>query len=115
MTLVVFLFHFVIASYSVRVADHSVIIPYTSRSFITPSFRLDIVISYLILKPIYDLLFVIVFEQVWDYDDGVVTDVGEGHSGPITRVRMCPNLHYVVSVSADGAILIWKYPHPERS
>uniref|UniRef100_H2Y477 Uncharacterized protein n=1 Tax=Ciona savignyi TaxID=51511 RepID=H2Y477_CIOSA len=49
--------------------------------------------------------------KVWDYNDGVVTRVGEGHSGNINRVKMCPNLAYIVSVSEDGAILIWRYPH----
>jgi len=48
--------------------------------------------------------------KLWDYHDGVVTHVGLGHSGNILRVKMCPNMNYIVSVSQDGAILIWKYP-----
>ncbi|KAH1183141.1 cilia- and flagella-associated protein 52 [Mauremys mutica] len=49
--------------------------------------------------------------KVWDYNEGEVTHVGMGHSGSITRLRICPGNKYIVSVSADGAILRWKYPH----
>lgn len=49
--------------------------------------------------------------KVWDYNEGEVTFVGVGHSGSITNLKVCPNRKYIVSVSADGAILRWKYPH----
>ncbi|ELW53070.1 WD repeat-containing protein 16, partial [Tupaia chinensis] len=48
--------------------------------------------------------------KVWDYNEGEVTHVGVGHSGNITRIRISPGNQYIVSVSADGAILRWKYP-----
>ncbi|KFO86672.1 WD repeat-containing protein 16, partial [Buceros rhinoceros silvestris] len=48
--------------------------------------------------------------KLWDYAEGAVTHVGVGHSGNITRLRICPGNKYIVSVSADGAILIWQYP-----
>ena len=48
--------------------------------------------------------------QVWKYNEGEVTHVGMGHSGDITRVKICPNSKHILSVSADGAILRWKYP-----
>ena len=48
--------------------------------------------------------------KVWDYNEGEVTHVGVGHSGNITRIRVSPGNQYIVSVSADGAILRWKYP-----
>ncbi|OXB54515.1 hypothetical protein ASZ78_014785 [Callipepla squamata] len=48
--------------------------------------------------------------KVWDYNEGTVTHVGVGHSGNITRLKICPGNKYIVSVSADGAILLWKYP-----
>ncbi|XP_002736733.1 cilia- and flagella-associated protein 52-like [Saccoglossus kowalevskii] len=48
--------------------------------------------------------------KLWGYNEGAVTHVGMGHSGSITRVKICPCLNYIVSVSADGAILIWRYP-----
>ncbi|NXW82742.1 CFA52 protein, partial [Alopecoenas beccarii] len=48
--------------------------------------------------------------KLWDYNEGEVTHVGRGHSGSITRLKICPANKYIVSVSADGAILIWKYP-----
>lgn len=48
--------------------------------------------------------------KVWDYNEGEVTHVGVGHSGNITRIRVSPGNQYIISVSADGAILRWKYP-----
>ncbi|XP_010017376.1 PREDICTED: WD repeat-containing protein 16, partial [Nestor notabilis] len=48
--------------------------------------------------------------KVWDYKGGAVTHVGVGHSGNITRLKICPGKKNIVSVSADGAILLWKYP-----
>ncbi|XP_053067751.1 cilia- and flagella-associated protein 52 isoform X1 [Acinonyx jubatus] len=48
--------------------------------------------------------------KVWDYNGGEVTHVGVGHSGNITRIRISPGNQYIVSVSADGAVLRWKYP-----
>ncbi|KAK2516137.1 hypothetical protein Q9966_015185 [Columba livia] len=46
--------------------------------------------------------------KLWDYKEGTVTHVGVGHSGNITRLKICPANKYMVSVSADGAVLIWK-------
>lgn len=48
--------------------------------------------------------------KLWHYSDGEVTHVGVGHSGSITNVRICPNSRCIVSTSADGAILRWRYP-----
>jgi len=48
--------------------------------------------------------------KLWNYKDGTVSHVGIGHSGNVLRVRVCPNLQYIVSVSQDGAVLIWKFP-----
>uniref|UniRef100_A0A8C3PHN5 Cilia- and flagella-associated protein 52 n=1 Tax=Calidris pygmaea TaxID=425635 RepID=A0A8C3PHN5_9CHAR len=48
--------------------------------------------------------------KLWDYNEGAVTHVGVGHSGNVTRLKICPEKKYIVSVSADGAILLWKYP-----
>uniref|UniRef100_A0A672QL79 Cilia- and flagella-associated protein 52 n=1 Tax=Sinocyclocheilus grahami TaxID=75366 RepID=A0A672QL79_SINGR len=48
--------------------------------------------------------------KLWHYSDGEVTHVGIGHSGSITNVRICHNSRYIVSTSADGAILRWRYP-----
>uniref|UniRef100_A0ABK0L4C2 Cilia- and flagella-associated protein 52 n=1 Tax=Rattus norvegicus TaxID=10116 RepID=A0ABK0L4C2_RAT len=48
--------------------------------------------------------------KVWDYNEGEVTHVGVGHSGNIMGIRISPGNQYIVSVSADGAILRWKYP-----
>ncbi|NXH13419.1 CFA52 protein, partial [Bucco capensis] len=48
--------------------------------------------------------------KLWDYNGGKVTHTGVGHSGKITRLKICPGTKSIVSVSADGAILLWKYP-----
>ncbi|XP_046854980.1 cilia- and flagella-associated protein 52-like [Xenia sp. Carnegie-2017] len=48
--------------------------------------------------------------KVWKYEEGSVTHIGEGHSGDITRLRICPNRQWIVSVGTDGAILRWRYP-----
>ncbi|KAK2514626.1 hypothetical protein Q9233_014782 [Columba guinea] len=46
--------------------------------------------------------------KLWDYKESTVTHVGVGHSGNITRLKICPVNKSIVSVSADGAVLIWK-------
>ncbi|XP_076027281.1 cilia- and flagella-associated protein 52-like [Genypterus blacodes] len=53
--------------------------------------------------------------KVWDYMEGCVTHVGVAHSGSITSVKICMNSRTLVSTSADGAILRWKFPHPPSS
>ncbi|XP_076027283.1 cilia- and flagella-associated protein 52-like [Genypterus blacodes] len=53
--------------------------------------------------------------KVWDYMEGCVTHVGVAHSGSITSVKICMNSRTLVSTSADGAILRWKFPHPSSS
>ncbi|XP_026159843.1 cilia- and flagella-associated protein 52 isoform X1 [Mastacembelus armatus] len=50
--------------------------------------------------------------KVWDYMEGVVTHVGIAHGGSITSIKICSNNHTLVSTSADGAILRWRFPHP---
>jgi len=48
--------------------------------------------------------------KLWNYADGVVSHVGIGHSGKIRACKICPNLNYIVSVSQDGAVLVWQFP-----
>ncbi|XP_028265372.1 cilia- and flagella-associated protein 52 [Parambassis ranga] len=50
--------------------------------------------------------------KVWDYMEGVVTHVGMAHGGSITSVKICSNNRTLVTTSADGAILRWKFPYP---
>uniref|UniRef100_A0A8C8FXF7 Cilia- and flagella-associated protein 52 n=1 Tax=Oncorhynchus tshawytscha TaxID=74940 RepID=A0A8C8FXF7_ONCTS len=50
--------------------------------------------------------------KVWDYSEGEVTHVGVGHSGSITSVTISSDNGSMVSTSADGAVLRWRYPHP---
>nr|XP_020822405.1 cilia- and flagella-associated protein 52 isoform X2 [Phascolarctos cinereus] len=48
--------------------------------------------------------------KVWSYSEGEATHVGVGHSGNIIRMKISPKNQHIVSVSADGAILRWKFP-----
>lgn len=48
--------------------------------------------------------------KVWKYNEGEVAFLGIGHSGDIMRVKICPKQEHIVSVSADGAVLRWKFP-----
>ncbi|CAN9510530.1 unnamed protein product [Ophioblennius macclurei] len=50
--------------------------------------------------------------KVWDYAQGQVTHVGIAHGGSITSTKICCNNRILVSTSADGAILRWRFPHP---
>lgn len=49
--------------------------------------------------------------QVWTYDQGEMTHIGLGHSAPVTRVKISPDEQHIISVSTDGAILRWTFPH----
>jgi len=40
-----------------------------------------------------------------------MTHIGLGHSAPIIGVKISPDECHVISVSADGAILRWAFPH----
>ncbi|XP_056227354.1 cilia- and flagella-associated protein 52 [Seriola aureovittata] len=53
--------------------------------------------------------------KVWDYTEGVVTHIGIAHGGSITSIEICSNNRTLVSTSADGAILRWRFPHPSAS
>ncbi|XP_068583876.1 cilia- and flagella-associated protein 52 isoform X2 [Cebidichthys violaceus] len=53
--------------------------------------------------------------KVWDYMKGVVTHVGVAHSSSITSIKICSNNRILISTSADGAILRWRFPHPSDS
>uniref|UniRef100_A0A8C7CK72 Cilia- and flagella-associated protein 52 n=1 Tax=Oncorhynchus kisutch TaxID=8019 RepID=A0A8C7CK72_ONCKI len=50
--------------------------------------------------------------KVWDYSEGELTQVGVGHSGSITSIKISANNRSMVSTSVDGAVLRWRYPHP---
>ncbi|XP_072239974.1 cilia- and flagella-associated protein 52 isoform X2 [Leuresthes tenuis] len=53
--------------------------------------------------------------KVWDFMEGEVTHVGVAHGSSITSMKICSNSRILVSTSADGAILRWKFPHPSPS
>lgn len=52
--------------------------------------------------------------KVWTYQEGEVVAVGIGHSDSVIKVKICPNQDSIVSVSDDGAILVWKFPFAPR-
>jgi len=45
--------------------------------------------------------------RVWNYDEGQVSAIGEGHSGAITDLDISPDSQTFVSVGDEGAILVW--------
>lgn len=48
--------------------------------------------------------------RLWLYDEGACTHVGVGHSGAIARARISPDGARVVTVGAEGAIMVWTMP-----
>jgi len=48
--------------------------------------------------------------KCWNYDDGVVTHVGAGHSAGINAVAVSPDQSQFVSVGDEGAIFLWSCP-----
>eukprot|EP00043_Microstomoeca_roanoka_P004630 m.50923 g.50923 ORF g.50923 m.50923 type:complete len:610 (+) comp12578_c0_seq1:124-1953(+) len=44
------------------------------------------------------------------FDEGETTHLGQGHSGDITRVAICPNQKYIISVTNTGSIFRWAFP-----
>ncbi|KNC98884.1 uncharacterized protein SPPG_05851 [Spizellomyces punctatus DAOM BR117] len=49
--------------------------------------------------------------KIYRYEEGSVDYVGVGHSMDITQVKISPDQKNVVSVSADGAVFVWNFPH----
>ena len=48
--------------------------------------------------------------KLWHYHTGEITHIGLGHAAIITGIKFSPDVKHIISVSADGAILIWKCP-----
>lgn len=49
------------------------------------------------------------FMRVWDYMTGRVVGFGYAHTSTINSVTFTPNYENIVSVSEDGAIVIWNF------
>lgn len=49
--------------------------------------------------------------KLFGYKEADLRFVGQGHSAPITRLKIDPTQNFIVSVSSDGAILHWMYPN----
>ncbi|XP_021919910.1 cilia- and flagella-associated protein 52 isoform X2 [Zootermopsis nevadensis] len=49
--------------------------------------------------------------KVWNYHKGNPTHVGADHAGAVTAARFSPDNRYIVSVTSDGGIFLWKSPY----
>lgn len=65
------------------------------------------------LHKIVWLAFLIKF-QLWDYETGVAICIGHGHAANIISCKYSPCGKFVVSGSADGAVIIWNVPQVNR-
>jgi WD40 repeat protein len=52
--------------------------------------------------------------KVWDYEKGVCSHIGIGHSTTINKVIIAPNQEFMVSVGTDGSIFFWDVPQELR-
>ena len=48
--------------------------------------------------------------KMWNYDEGSMYYVGEGHSGSVSKVKISPHEDRIISVGTEGGIFIWKVP-----
>ncbi|CAH0546208.1 unnamed protein product [Brassicogethes aeneus] len=48
--------------------------------------------------------------KLWNYQQGVTTRIGLGHSAVITSAQFSPNAQYIVTTSAAGSIYVWYAP-----
>ncbi|CUG89220.1 WD40 repeat-containing protein, putative [Bodo saltans] len=48
--------------------------------------------------------------KIWGYDDGTCAAIGLGHSTNISKVKIAPDGKRVVSVSEEGAVMVWRVP-----
>lgn len=51
---------------------------------------------------------------LWNYDEGVKTHFGFGHSAIITCCKFSPDSRVIVTTSASGSIFIWKNPMAQK-
>lgn len=48
--------------------------------------------------------------RIWSYDEGNVIYTGVGHSSSITKLAFSPDQRTLVSVGAEGSVLMWSVP-----
>lgn len=48
--------------------------------------------------------------KLWNYRTASTIRLGLAHAAAITACAFAPNSKFIVTVSADGAIILWKYP-----
>ena len=47
--------------------------------------------------------------KLWNYDEGLIVKIGQGHSGSVNKVVISPNQASIVSVGSEGGIFIWEF------
>lgn len=52
--------------------------------------------------------------KLWSYDDAEPLYIGIRHSAPVMAIKISPGDKFIVSVSADGCILKWKFPESQQ-
>lgn len=53
--------------------------------------------------------------KLWEYRTANIVGLGLTHAAPITASAFAPNSKSIITVSADGAIILWKYPFETSS
>ncbi|XP_034191821.2 cilia- and flagella-associated protein 52 isoform X2 [Osmia lignaria lignaria] len=53
--------------------------------------------------------------KLWEYRTGNIIRTGVVHAAAITGCAFAPTGDFIVTISADGAIIIWKYPFETSS
>lgn len=56
------------------------------------------------------ILMIFFLFQLWDYQNGIPVGGGYGHAAGIVTCKYSPCGRFVVTGSADGAVIIWKIP-----
>ncbi|KZC13749.1 WD repeat-containing protein 16 [Dufourea novaeangliae] len=53
--------------------------------------------------------------KLWEYRTANIVAVGLAHAAPVTGCVFSPNGQFIITVSADGAIILWKRPYEMSS
>ncbi|XP_076648661.1 cilia- and flagella-associated protein 52 isoform X2 [Halictus rubicundus] len=48
--------------------------------------------------------------KLWEYRTAIVVGLGLAHAAPVSGCAFSPNGEFMITVSSDGAIMIWKQP-----
>lgn len=53
--------------------------------------------------------------KLWEYHTATTIRLSTAHAAAVTACSFAPNNKFIITSSADGAIIIWKYPFPKIS